>query len=60
MIYLKILKVKSLYPIYVGVDALTGNVLHSGSLRAELPENYGYGREVQVVESNFIKTIYNN
>jgi len=51
-------KVKSLYPVFVGVDALTGNVLYSGSLRAELPENYDYGREVKVVESDFIKEIY--
>ncbi len=53
-----VVKVKSIYPIYVGIDALNGNVLYSGSLRAELPEDYDYGREVEVVESDFIKEVY--
>ncbi len=51
-------KVKSLYPIFVGVDALTGDVLSSGRIRGEVPEDYDYGREVEVVETNFIKNIY--
>lgn len=55
-----ITKVKSLFPFFVGVDALDGNVLYSGSLRTELPENYDYGREVEVIETDFIKNIYND
>lgn len=53
-----ITKVKSLYPHFVAIDASNGDVLYSGSLRGELPENYDYGREVEVVETEFIKGIY--
>lgn len=55
-----IVRVKSLYPIYVGVDASNGKVLYSGSLRDDLPEDYDYGGDVEVVETDFIKEIYNN
>ncbi len=53
-----IARVKSLYPIYIGIDALTGKVLFSGTPRAEIPQGYDYGREIPVIESDFIKKIY--
>lgn len=53
-------KVKSLYPFFVGVNALDGDVITSGSLRFELPEDYDYGREIEVKESKFISNIYNS
>ncbi len=53
-------KVKSLYPHFVAIDASDGEVLYSGSLRGDLPENYDYGREVEVIETEFINKIYNN
>ncbi len=55
-----ITKVKSLYPHFVAVDALDGNVLYSGSLRADLPNDYDYGREIGVTETDFISGIYKN
>lgn len=54
-----IAKVKSLYPHFVAIDSLDGNVVYSGSIRGDLPENYDYGREVEVVETDFINDIYN-
>lgn len=53
-----ITKVKSIYPHFVGVDALDGEVLYSGSLRGEMPQDYDYGRELDVVASSFINDIY--
>jgi len=55
-----ITKVKSLYPHFVAIDATNGNVLYSGSVKGELPENYDYGREIKVIETNLINQIYNN
>jgi len=55
-----ITKVKSLYPHFVAIDALDGNVLYSGSFKGEFPDNYDYGREVEVIETDLINQIYNN
>ena len=53
-----ITKVKTIYPFFVATNALTGRILYSGALKTDLPENYDYGREVEVVETEFIKNIY--
>jgi len=53
-------KVKSLYPFFVGVNALDGDVITSGSLRFELPGDYDYGREFEARESKFVSNIYNS
>ncbi len=53
-----ITKVKSLYPIFVEMDAMDGRVIISGSLRTVLPSNYDYGREVEVKETDLIKKIF--
>ena len=52
-------KVKSLFPFFVAVNALDGNVMYSGSLRDELPDNYDYGREVEIIETDSLRGIYN-
>jgi len=52
-----ITKVKSLYPFYVGIDALTGEVLYSGGIKTELPKNYDTGREIKITENDLIKSI---
>lgn len=52
-----ITKVRSLYPIFVGIDALDGNLLFSGTLRDELPPDYDYGRNLEIVETEFIADI---
>ena len=52
-----VFKIKLLYPIYVGVDGLTGEVLWSGNLRTILPQDYSVGKEVRVIENDFIKKL---
>jgi hypothetical protein len=51
-------KIKGLYPFFVGVNAHTGEVEFSGNPRGELPNDYDYGRDVEVVPSKLIKEIY--
>lgn len=52
-------KVKNLYPIFVAVDALNGKLVYVGSPRGEIPVDYDYGREVEVVEADWITELYN-
>lgn len=52
-----ITKVKSLYPIFVAIDAIDGQLVYTGSIRDEMPKDYDYGREVEIIETNFIKDI---
>lgn len=49
-------KVEQLYNVYVGVDALTGEVIWSGPLRGELPDAYS-SPDVPIVESELIRRL---
>jgi len=51
-------KVKALYPIFAAIDAADGSLVFAGSPRGEIPLDYDYGREVKVIENEFIKNVY--
>lgn len=48
------------YPFFVGISAKDGSVLFNGLLPGEVPSNYKAGDNIQVVETNLIKQIYNS
>jgi hypothetical protein len=54
-----IVKVKSLYPIFVAIDSSNGEIIYSGAIRGELPNSYSYGKEVEVIPNAFIKGVLN-
>jgi hypothetical protein len=53
-----VINVQSLYPIFVGVNAITGELVFSGAIRGDMPPNYDYGKDVEVVQSTLISRIY--
>lgn len=48
------------YPFFVGISAKDGSVLFNGLLPGEVPSDYKAGDNIQVVETNLIKQIYNS
>ncbi len=50
-------KIKKIYPIFAGIDALDGRVVFSGNARTELPPEYSAGKDVPAVENEIIKSI---
>src|SRR3989338_7554572 len=46
------------YPFYIGISAKDGSIAFSGSLPGDIPKNYHAGKEIKIVESDFIKNIY--
>ena len=46
------------YPYYYGIDASDGSMSFVGILPGEVPESYSKGKDVPVVETDFIKNIY--
>lgn len=51
-------KMKLFYPIYLGVSAVDGEILFTGSMKGVLPNKYFGGKDVFVVESTLVKQIY--
>ena len=51
-------QIKSLYPFFGGINALTGNVLYGGAGKSDMPIDYDFGRNVEVKESSTIKKVY--
>ena len=54
-----LVKVKKIYPIFAGIDALDGRVVFSGNARTELPPGYSVGRDIPVVETELLRSILN-
>ncbi|MBI2576246.1 hypothetical protein HYV84_03460 [Candidatus Woesearchaeota archaeon] len=52
-----LVKVKKIYPIFAGIDALDGRVVFSGNARTELPPGYTVGKDVPVVETELLRSI---
>ena len=48
------------YPFFVGVSAKDGSTSFSGTLPGEIPKGYKAGNEIQVVETELVKQIYNS
>ena len=51
-------KMKVLYPIYIGISAIDGEVLFTGGMKGILPDDYSGGKGVSVIETRFIQEIY--
>jgi len=49
-----------LYPFYIGINAMDGSISFSGIIPGEVPKNYEKGTDVEVIETNIIKQIYNS
>ena len=47
-----------LYPYYAGISAVDGSIAFTGAIPGEVPKGYST-TQVQVVETDLIKTIYN-
>lgn len=47
------------YPYYAGVSAKDGSIAFTGSIPGEVPEDYHAGDEMKIIETDFIKGIYN-
>jgi hypothetical protein len=47
------------YPFFVAVNAKDGSISFTGQLRGDVPKKYNVGRNVKVIETDFIKSIYN-
>jgi len=52
-----LVKIKKLYPLFVGLDATDGRIIFTGGLKGELPEDYSYN-SAEVVETSLIQDIY--
>ncbi|MDA1197080.1 MAG: hypothetical protein O2779_03900 [Nanoarchaeota archaeon] len=52
-----LVKIKKIYPIYVGLDATNGKIIFTGGLKGELPPNYSYD-SAEVIETSFIMDVY--
>ncbi|MEK6983099.1 MAG: hypothetical protein AABX33_00870 [Nanoarchaeota archaeon] len=48
------------YPFFVGVSAADGSIAFTGTIPGEVPKEYDVGNELQAVESDFVKQIYNS
>jgi len=46
------------YPFFAGVNAKDGSIAFIGTLPGEVPEGYSVGNKMEVIETEFIKNIY--
>jgi len=51
-------KMKVLYPIYIGINAIDGEILFTGGMKGILPDSYSVEKKITVIETELIKEIY--
>jgi hypothetical protein len=49
---------KVLYPIYIGINAIDGEILFTGGMKGILPDSYSVEKKITVIETELIKEIY--
>ncbi|MBI2558543.1 hypothetical protein HYW20_04425 [Candidatus Woesearchaeota archaeon] len=48
------------YPFFAGVSAKDGSISFTGTLPGDVPKNYHIGQDIDVIETELIKEIYNS